>query len=220
VALASRSVGVSSGQRSSVSTTAKERQVLQLLKDYRSWHTAFGGSLTPEDSHMRSAAYGPAALIEQGAYWPKRWRAAARTTYEKLEHALTLLQHDGTLGMSCWLVLHSFYLGADADPSEVERLEKTRPNLKKWRDLAVKKVAGYLAGHDLFVIMPSRMTSNAAKQIDLRNDEAWALYQQLRSEGRRKTEAVKTTAILCGYSERRIWEIVKTRGSASEAKPA
>jgi hypothetical protein len=211
VALAARGIGVSSG--SLVSTTAKERQVLQLLKDYRSWHTAFGGSLTPEDSHMRSAAYGPAALIEQGAYWPKRWRAAARTTYEKLEHALTLLQHDGTLGMSCWLVLHSYYLGADADPSEVERLGKLRPNLIKWRDLAVKKTAEKLAGHDLFVIMPSRMTSNMAKQIEQRNDEAHQLYTQLRSEGHKKTDAVKTTAVLVGYSERRIWEIVKTRSS-------
>lgn len=197
-----------------LSTTAKQRQVLQLLKDYRAWHTAYGGGLTPEDSHMRGAAYGPASLVEAGAYWPRKWRAAAATTYGKLEHALTMLKNGGVSDRLAYLTLLTPYLSDPADPSIVNEWRKDRPGLVEWHDLAIKRLAGFLAGHDLFVIWPARMTSNEAKRIEQRNDELFALYQRLRNEGTRKTEAVKSAALMCGYGERRAWEIVKARESA------
>lgn len=188
----------------------RERQVLQLLKDYRAWHSAYGGSLRPEDSHLRSAAYGPAAFVETGAYWDHKDRPRMDVSYAKLEHAITLLKRD-KIGFLCWLVLLHPYLGDPADPSVVTEWRKKKPELANWHDLAIKKLAGYLASHDLYVVWPKRMTSNEEKRIEQRNDELYGLYKRLRDEGWTKTEAVNRAALLCGYGKTRAWEIVQIR---------
>jgi hypothetical protein len=164
-----------------------------------------------EESYLASAAYGSAAFIEAGAYWPPEVREAARETYDLLEHALTLLEHEGIVGRSCWLVLLSPYLSDPADPSLVARWRKEKPRLADWHDLAIRKLAGYLAAQNLFVMFPSRMTSGEERQIERRNAELYTVYQEMRAEGRRKSEAVELAAEFCGYSVRRAWDIVGAR---------
>lgn len=203
-----------------MSSTVRQRQVTTLLRDYRAWHTAFGGGLPIEDSYMRGAAYGPSALIEAGVYFPRKWRPALAVSFEKLEYALTMLKNDGITGRLCYLLLLAPYLGDPADPSIVTRWRKERPGLADWHDLAIKKLAGYLASHDLFVIWPKRMTSQEAQQIEHRNAELFGLYKRLVDEGTNKTEAVKQAALMCGYGKRRAWEIVRAREPGDPAKPS
>lgn len=199
----------------------RERQVLQLLKDYRAWHTAYGGSLSPEDSHIRTAAYGPAALIETGAYWTRKERPRMEVSYEKLEHAITLLRESpDPVDRLCWAVLLHPYLGDPGDPGIVSHWRKVKPELANWHDLAVKRLAALLAGHDLYVVWPKRMTSNEEKRIEQRNDELYGLYKRLREEGTSKSEAVKQAALMCGYGKTRAWEIVQVReGAQVSSKP-
>ena len=192
----------------------RERQVLQLLRDYRSWHTAYGGSLPPEDSHIRSASYGSAAYIPTGAYFEQKDIPRLEVSFSKLRLALKMLYSSGYVGKRAYLVLLHPYLSDPADPGVVTRWRQVRPGLAKWHDFAIRKLATYLAGHDLYVVFPSRMTSNEEKRIEQRNDELFGLYERLRGEGIRKTEAVNQAALLCGYGKTRAWEIVGIRESS------
>lgn len=172
---------------------------------------------------MRGAAYGPSALIEAGVYFPKKWRPALAVSFEKLQHALTLLQHDGSEGRMSYIVLLGPYLGDPADPSIVNRWRKNRKkygHLIDWHDTAVRKLATYLRGHDLFVIWPKRMTSQQAQQIENRNAELFGLYQRLREDGVSKTEAVRQAALMTGYGKTRAWEIVSIRESEKKTESA
>lgn len=190
----------------------RERQVLQLLKDYRAWHTAYGGSLSAEDSHIRTAAYGPAALIETGAYWTRKERPRMEVSYWKLEHAITLMREsDDAIDRLCWLVLLNVYLGDSADPGVVGHWRKVKPELANWHDEAVKRLTKPLLSHDLYVVWPQRMTSRQAKLVEQANDEMYNLYKTLRGEGTPKSEAVEQAALLCGYGKTRAWKIVQTR---------
>lgn len=191
--------------------SAREREVLQLLKDYRAFHTAFGGAIPPEDSYITSASYHSPAYIEAGQYWPEDVRGLAVDTYSLLEHALTMLYNSGAVGRQCYLLFLGPYLGDPADPSIVEEWRKFRPNLAHYHDLGIEMLAGYLLGKDLFVIFPSRMTSRQEHEIERRNAELFGVYRGLRAEGRRKTEAVETAAQMCGYSTSRAWAIVRIR---------
>lgn len=199
-----------------LNNSTRVRQVTQLLKDYRAWHTPYGGGLSLDDSHMRSAEYGPAAFVEVGAYFPRKVRPALAVSFEKLEHAITLLKHSpDRVDRLCYYVLLTPYLSDPADPSIVAHWRKHKPELAKWHDLAVRKLARRLASHDLFVVWPKRMTSNEEKRIEERNDELYRLYSALTSEGVTKSKAIKDAALMCGYSERRAWEIVAARESAT-----
>ena len=219
---------------------------MQLLRDYRAFHTAFGGARPFDETNVVDAAYGPAGYIGAGQAFDKADRRLLAESFAHLEHALTLLQKEH---MAAYLVLLSPYLSDPADPSlveawrererkwerERERLrqtkaktdaeraerqrrlaehEKKKPRLAEWHDLAVDKLAGYLERVDLYVAWPARMSSQQETQIERRNDELYALYRKLREEKMGKTKAVETAAEMCGYSERRAWEIVRSRESA------
>lgn len=198
----------------------KRREVLQLLREFRAWHSPFGGAYPLDETGVVDAAYGAAGYIEEGqAYKDRRERERLRESYRLLDHALTLLKNDGTEGMTCYLVLLSPYIGDPGDPSIVAEWRKKSPGTAEWHDLAVKKLAGYLTFKDLYVAWPARMSAREERQMERRNSEFYALYQRIkaelrdagRSESKANAEAVATAAIHCGYSKRRGYEIVAAR---------
>jgi hypothetical protein len=66
------------------SDETKHREVLQLLKDYRTFHTAFGGAMPLDETHVVDAAYGPAGMVASGAAFEERDVPGLRRSYEKL----------------------------------------------------------------------------------------------------------------------------------------
>lgn len=53
-----------------ISSEAKQREVLQLLKDYRAYHSAYGGAMPLDETHAMDAAYGPAGIVNRGFALP------------------------------------------------------------------------------------------------------------------------------------------------------
>ncbi len=51
---------------------ADEKTILDLLKLYRTYHTAFGGAMPLDETHVVDAAYGPAGMIVAGAAFEER----------------------------------------------------------------------------------------------------------------------------------------------------
>ena len=99
--------------------TAKEREVVQLLKDYRTWHSPFGGA-APSDSTLNleeQGSYGPAGLIQAGQVFDKTDRKLLRESFEHLEHAITLLREEYS---QAWVLLLGPYLGDPGDPAIVD----------------------------------------------------------------------------------------------------
>lgn len=203
---------------------AKKREFLQLLKDYRSFHSAFGGALALDETHVRDASYGLAGLIEAGSEFAPRQRTALAESYQKLELALKVLKGED---FPAWLALLTPYLGDPGDPSVVARWRedaKKQPPagftgrlFSERHDRAIEKLAGYLAEHELYVVWPKRMTSREEKQFERRNDEFFALYERYRFEDRMsRNKAIETAAEHCGYGRSRGYEIVDLReGKAS-----
>jgi hypothetical protein len=204
-----------------MASESKKREVLQLLKDYRAWHTPHGGAIPLDETGVADASYGPAGLIEAGQGFEKKHRARLRKTYEDLDHALKLLKaadHD------LWIALHRPYLSDTADPSIVaewrrkaERGNEDAKGAVELHDWAVRVLAILLHGVDLYVVFPKRMTSREEKQVERRNDEFFALYRRYRDEERMsRNKAIETAAEHCGYGRSRGYEIVDLReGKAS-----
>lgn len=199
---------------------SKRREVLQLLRDYRTWHTPHGGAMPLDETGVIDAAYGPAGLIQAGQAFHKRDRYLLKQTYRNLDHALSILKvadHD------LWIVLHRPYLSDVGDSSIVaewrkkaERGNEDARGAAELHDLAVRVLSILLYKVELHVVFPKRMTSQEDKEIDRRNDELYSLYRRFREEGKNKTTAVKDSASITGYSESRAWEIVKVRESARD----
>lgn len=161
---------------------------------------------------MRSASYGAGGYTETGIQFELKDVSGLTRSYEDLEHALTLIREstdeEEFLG---WLLLHGPYIGDPGDPSIVAEWREKRPGLAKRHDWIVGRLAHYLRYRDLYVVFPKRMSSREEKLVDKRNDELYRLYSTFRGEGAKKTKAVQTAAAMCGYDERRAWDIVRLR---------
>ncbi len=99
---------------------AKRREVVQLLRDYRSWWTPYGGA-APTDGTMNleeQGSYGPAGLIQAGQAFEKKGRRLYAESYGALERALERLKAEH---FESWLVLLAPYLGDPGDPALVTR---------------------------------------------------------------------------------------------------
>lgn len=193
----------------------KRREVLQLLREYRAFWSPYGGAMPLDDTGVIDANYGAAGYIEAGQEYGRQ-KALLLESYAALENAITMLKAGGQDDFICWLMLLSPYLGEPGDPSIVD-VWRRRGHYRRVEihDRAVEKLSRYLRSTDLFVVWPKRMTSQEEKQIERRNDELYALYRRLREDGENKTQAVKDAAIMCGYSERRAWDIVGARTSVA-----
>jgi hypothetical protein len=186
-----------------LASEGRKREVIQLLKDYRDWHTAFGGASELNLGSM--GQYGPAGMIFKGMAFDPKQRGMLEESFDLLEKALTLLKGEH---FEAWLLLHGPYTG---DPAIVDMWRKKRPGLAQWHDLAIEQLATYLKNQDLFVAWPAHMTSRKDTYVKDRNDEFYALYQKLRREGDTKRKAIHTAAEWCEYSEIRGYEIVRLR---------
>lgn len=200
---------------------AKRREVLQLLKDYRTFHTAFEDAIPLDEAHVVDVAYGPAGMVFAGQEHTKARREALAESYGKLELALRALKGRD---FRAWMALVTPYLGDPVDLSVVADWKRKAPRLESVRlfaerhDRATEALAGYLKDHDLFVLFPKRMTSQEERQIERRQDEFYALYRRLREEGKKKTVSGEEAAVMCGYGKTRAWEIVGSReGKAGRA---
>lgn len=196
---------------------SKRLEVLQLLKDYRAYHTPYGGAMVLEDTHVCEASYGPAGFIEAGMEYTKEQREDLAESYSYLEHAICIMKAENQLGFVCWLMLLAPYLGSDADPSIVREWERRGDHRKEYHDKAVTRLAELLDGVALYPVWPKRMSGMEEKQVERRNKELVGVYNTLRAEGKIKSVAVEDAATICGYSTGRAWEIVRLH-EPSEAR--
>lgn len=195
---------------------AKQREVLQLLRYYRDWHTAYGGA---SELNLESLGqYGPAGMILAGQPFDKENFSYLEESFGALEEALTRLRNGGPLKNAAYLVLLAPYLGDPADSSLVDKWRQNPKDCRtEWHDLAIKELAWYLRNTDLFVPKTSRMQTRKPSSVKQMNDEFYSLYEKLREEGEKKTKAVETAANWCNYGLTRAWEIVKLREGASKS---
>lgn len=208
-----------------MSQTSKQRAVRQLLRDYRDWHTAYGGAT--EINLAAMGQFGPAGMLAEGMAFRKKDYYRLKTSYEFLEAALTLLKIEH---FSLWMSLLEPYLGDPADPSVVEDWKEKAQDVWEGKKLvrrgyisaqlflkreeeAVKKLAHYLRKKELYHVQPKRMTTRRTVNVAERNDEFWGLYKALRADGLGKTKAVNDAAQMCQYGLTRAWDIVKLRES-------
>lgn len=200
---------------------AKRREVLQLLREYRAFKTAFGGAMATEDSHLRSAEYASGGLVMEGAYYDRAEVVDLKRSFDDLEAALVRL---GTADRQAYYALIPPYLSDPADPSMVDDWRKKTKQIVRGRlfivrheravanhDVAIELLAMDLSRTELYVKWPKRMTSQQADQIEKRNAELYETYQHLREEGRGKTRAVEEAATRCDYSRSRAFVIVGLR---------
>lgn len=188
---------------------AKKREVEQLLRDYRAWYSPFGGALAPEDSHVRSADYGPAGLIFSGCEFEREDRRLLRESFEALRLALVLLRSergviskhsngDEITGLSAWTALIEPYLADPADPSIVDGWRKSEyisaKRFLERHDVAIEKLAQYLRKEDLHVVFPVRMSENEEQKMERQNADIYAKYQALRVSGLTRKVAIIQTA--------------------------
>ena len=97
--------------------SAGERDVIQLLKNYRPFETAFGGAMPLDETHVAEAAYGPAGMVLAGAAF-KDADLSARDiemlgrSLGRLRLALRVLRKKD---FDAWAALVNPYLGDPAD---------------------------------------------------------------------------------------------------------
>ncbi len=95
---------------------ASESDILQLLKDYRSFHAAYGGAMPLDETYVSQATYGPGGLITTGVGFEKRDIEPLRKSYRTLNAALRILRREH---FQEWGALIEPYLSDVADHSVV-----------------------------------------------------------------------------------------------------
>lgn len=191
---------------------AKKRDVVDLLSAYRSFYSPFGGALAPEDSHVRSAEYGPAGLIFAGAEFDRVDRRRIAESFDALRLALVLLRSeraaiakhsngDPITGVSAWSAFIEPYLTDPADPSVVEdwRLKAKRGYTSARRfierhDAGVAALAHYLKGVDLYVVPTKRMSQREETEVENENAAIHAVVKRLMRGGLRLRAAMEQAA--------------------------
>lgn len=191
---------------------AKIRDVIELLSQYRSYYSPFGGALAPEDSHIRTAEYGPAGLIFAGSEFDSHDRRRIVESLEDVHCALVLLrsergviaQHsngDPITGVSAWASLIEPYLADPADPSVVEdwRLKAQRGYVGARRfierhDAAIAQLAFYLGEVDLYVVYARRMSEREETEVENENAAIYAVVKRLVRGGLRLRAAMEQAA--------------------------
>ncbi len=101
--------------------SAKERDVLQLLKDYRAFVSPFGSAMPLDETHMVDAAYGPAGFVEAGAGYEERDVKLLAKSLRKLVLALKVLRGED---FDAWASLIEPYLSDPADPGSVDEMRR------------------------------------------------------------------------------------------------
>lgn len=193
------------------------RKVLRLLQDYRSFHTPYGGAMPVDETGVKDASYGAAGYVETGEAFTDKEREFLTPSYKHLDDALYKLETGSPAQRNAYLTLLKPYLGDPGDPSIVDKWNLYPYDCRKeWHDMAIEELAEMLAGKKINVVWPKRMSTRQEKHVDRMNDDAWRIYKQLRAEGKGKTRSVADAALITGYTQRRMWEIVGSREQAEE----
>lgn len=196
---------------------SKRRDVIQLLKDYRAWHSGGGGALALEDSHLRSAQYGPAGYTETGKEFPPHHRERLEESFGALEHALTLLKNLPPPDNAAYFVLLAPYLGDPGDPSLVD-LWRQNPEDQRpyWVDLGVSWLAYFLRRTPLYPVYPKLMSKRAESRMEHQNAEICAAFRRAKAGGFSEREAAAYVAEKFGVLPSRVEKILEFR---EEHKP-
>ncbi len=214
---------------------AKEREVLQLLKDLRAFKSPFGGAISIDDAaNMRDASYGPAGLIFAGVEFKRSDRLLLRESFGALRRALILLRldkrtiakyenGDEITGISAWSALLEPYLSDPADPSIVDDWRRkaqagyiSARRFVERHDAAVERLAEYLRNEDLHVVFSKTMSENEEAKIEHQYAEMYAVFQRLRVSGLSVPIAMAQAAENFGVPVDVIERVVEFR---SENKP-
>lgn len=205
-----------------------------MLKDYRAFHSAFGGAIPLDETGVRDASYGPAGLITTGAGFEKNDVPGLTKSYKKLDQALKILQE---MDFLAWAALQEPYFSDTADSSVVNRWRKTLDELDKENERrrkatprrpekvahvymrlqldrherAVKTLARYLKGVDLHVVYPKLLSERERAAGEAHNAQVYAYYQRARVAGRTHRGAISQTAVKFGISEDEAERIVEFR---------
>jgi len=211
----------------------KERQVLQLLRDYLAYFSPFGGAAPLDDaSNITEASYGPAGIILAGMAFAPIDRQRLRYSYRKLNVALGILQRDH---MALWVSLVEPYLKDEADPgivsdwrvrlaqldAENQRRRKakkppkvalvtTRRMLER-HDKAIERLAKYLRDVDLHYLPARIMSGQEEAKTERQNAEVYAVFQRLRVSGLTQKAATELTAENFGVSTSMVERVVEFR---------
>lgn len=180
--------------------------------------------MATEDSHLRSAEYGPGGMVVEGAYYDRAEVADLKRSFADLEDALARLRNSDR---EAYYALIGPYLSDPADPSMVEDWRRKTKQIVRGRlfvvrheravanhDLAIELLAMDLARRSLYVRWPKRMTSQEADSIEKRNQEVYETYLRFREDGMKKTRAIEEAAKIQDYSRSRVFVIVGLRDDA------
>lgn len=125
-----------------IASESKRREVLQLLKDYRSYHSPYGGATPIEDTALKNSSYGPNGMIFAGQDFEEKDRRGLAESYRALNAALRILRRDG---FKLWASLVEPYLADPADPALVDhwralvgRLDADNARIRRRNDAARK----------------------------------------------------------------------------------
>ena len=177
----------------------KVREVVQLLKEYRAWHTAFGGSVSlDEGANMKEAAYGPAGLIEEGMYYrdyPRPHFNALKDSYDALEKAINKIKRRPH-AMFAFLLLRNVYFGDPADWRIAERWKEVGDYRLLHHEYFIVLLAEELIDTELHPIWPKPYSEKEEKSIERQNAEIYATYQRIRASGATHNASVAQTAAI------------------------
>lgn len=194
-----------------------------------------------DESHIRSANYGPAGYIEAGRQFDKRDLKGLARSYEYLEYALTMLKNsDKQEEILAYTILLKPYLSDPADPGIVDvwrqqliewererrrvrektpaRLsvwerEHPKPRSMEWHDLGIHRLAHYLRFRTLYVVFPKLMSEEEEKKIEDQNAEIYAIYQRLRVSGLDHKASAEHTGGLYSLSLDAVERIIEFRST-------
>lgn len=188
---------VPGGGGSALSNEAKRRDVLELLRGYRAYHAIYGSAMALEDSHLRSADYGPSGLIRTGAmYYDEDGvnLTLLAESYGHLDRALEQARESpDDRVFSAWILLKSPFTGDPGDPSLYEKWKRTHPQTAQEVDILVSWLARKMPD-DLYVVFPRLMSEVEDKKIENQNAEINAIFHRIRATGKTERVAAEQTA--------------------------
>lgn len=202
------------------SSKGKQKDVLQLLKDLQTWRAAYGGALPPEDSHLKSADYGPAGLVQEGAEFEGFDREPLSETMKLLEEALARLAREE---FPQWFVLKDPYLDEPGDPSLVDHWRRWASRSDACaakvglHDKAIATLARYLEDEDLHVVYPKLLSRTEERDIEESNAAMLAEYRRLMRGGRSHAASLEHVAKAHRVGEDTVQRIIDVRDSIGPA---
>lgn len=174
----------------SQSLAETKKAVLQLLADFRAWHTAYGG--TGGIINLQELGeHGPAGLITEGMAFDKGDRKLLQESYEYLRRELYYEQrnHSGD-----WIALIEPYLADPADHTIVERWRRRaneQDERSYQRDSALYSV--YLSYLERDVSKPNSIL-RAAKVLSYTEEDAREVVFLREGSGRGSIPAIRMIA--------------------------